>query len=75
VVATDRCPRRRRRGGDAIVVALAAWSGLSGAPTVEPSPTGVVDTTPTPAATDANTVSNPEEGTGDPAAPKDNGNG
>ena len=59
----------------AIVVALAAWSGLSGAPTVDPSPTGVVDTTPTPAATDANTVSNPEKAPATPSAPKDNGNG
>ena len=59
----------------AIVVALATWSGLSGAPTVDPSPTGVVDTTPTPAVTDANTVSNPGKAPATPAAPKDNGNG
>jgi hypothetical protein len=34
-----------------------------------------VDTTPTPAATDANTVSNPEKAPATPAALKDNGNG
>ncbi|EIC07615.1 Serine/threonine protein kinase-related protein [Microbacterium laevaniformans OR221] len=57
----------------AVVIALAAWSGLSGAHTVQPSPTGVVDTTPTPAATEANTVSNPEEAPATPVAPKDKG--
>ncbi|AUG28966.1 MULTISPECIES: serine/threonine-protein kinase [Microbacterium] len=56
----------------AIVIALSAWSGLSSAPSVEPSPTTTTpSSTPTPAATDASTVSNPDPVA--PADPKDKG--
>lgn len=58
----------------AIVIALSAWSGLSSAPSVEPSPTTTTPSstpTPTPAATDASTVSNPDPVA--PADPKDKG--
>lgn len=63
-----------------VAIAVSAWSGLSGAPTVGPSPAATpVASTPAPAATAATTVSTPEKAPekapATPPAPKDNGNG